>query len=414
MPKYGVVTVDRLNFREAANTSARIITVLTRGTILEILRDSDSDWAQARVDGTTTAGYVSKTYLHLSDTKPDVGNPTPSPSPTPTVPPAPTIPPGTSTPAPSGRAEVTVSSLNIRSGPGTNFDIVLSVGQGTVLNVIEKQGDWVKVRVGVGEGYVAAKYVDLTTRKAATGFLIEQTDLLSASLPPTRPISTLGLNSSELMIARTWNSYGGLIGKLAAQLSIPVNAAVAVLAAESGGNAFDPSGRLIIRFENHIFYQYWGAAHQDGFNRYFTFDGSSPANAWRGHLWRPDENSDWLPFHGNQDAEWRVLTLARALDDTAALSSISMGAPQIMGFNFKRLGYDKVQTMFYQFARSANAQILGLFDFVKGMNASSPAIKALQRRDYLTFASSYNGPANAATYSDIIQRYVAAYNRVIG
>ncbi|MCC7448027.1 MAG: DUF3380 domain-containing protein [Anaerolineae bacterium] len=412
MPRYGVVTVDRLNFREAANTAARIITVLTRGTILEILRDSDSEWVQARVDGTTTVGYVSKTYLRLSDTKPDAANPAPTPSPSPSVPPAPTVPP--STPAPSGRAEVTATSLNIRSGPGTNYDIVMPVSEGTVLNVIENQGDWVKVRVGVGEGYVAAKYVNLNTRKAATSFLIEQGELLSASLPPARQTGTIGLNSSELMVARIWNSYGGLLGKLAAKLSVPVNAAVAVLAAESGGNAFDPSGRLIIRFENHIFYQYWGAAHRDVFNRYFTFDASSPANGWRGHLWRPDENSGWLPFHGNQDAEWRVLTLARALDDTAALSSISMGAPQVMGFNFKRLGYDKVQTMFYQFARSANAQILGLFDFVRGMDAASPAIRALQRRDYRTFASIYNGPGNAATYSDIIQRYVAAYNRIIG
>jgi len=412
MPKYGVVTVDRLNFREAANTSARIITVLTRGTILEIVQDSDSDWARARVDGTTTLGYVSKTYLRLSDTKPDAASPSPSPAPVPTVPPAPTIPP--STPTQPARAEVIATSLNIRSGPGTNYDIVMPVSQGTVLNVIEQQGDWVKVRVGVGEGYVSAKYVDLTTRKAATSFLIEQSELLSASLPAARQIGTIGLNSSELMVARIWNSYGALLGKLAAQLSIPVNATVAVLAAESGGNAFDPSGRLIIRFENHIFYQYWGAARADVFNRYFTFDTSSPANGWRGHLWRPDENSAWLPFHGNQDAEWRVLTLARALDDTAALSSISMGAPQIMGFNYKRLGYDKVQTMFYQFARSANAQILGLFDFVRGMDAASPAIKALRSRNYLTFASIYNGPGNAATYSDIIQRYVAAFNRIIG
>ena len=49
-----------------------------------------------------------------------------------------------------------------------------------------------------------------------------------------------------------------------------------------------------------------------------------------------------------------------------------------------------------------------------GEDAASPAIKALRSRDYLTFASIYNGPGNAATYSDVIQRYVAAYNRIIG
>jgi len=86
---------------------------------------------------------------------------------------------------------------------------------------------------------------------------------------------------------------------------------------------------------------------------------------------------------------------------------MSMGGPQIMGLNYRRIGYDSVQNMFYQFARSAPAQLLALFDFVKGMNPSSPAIQALQNRDYMTFATLYNGTGNAHTYADLIQRYGA-------
>ncbi len=108
-----------------------------------------------------------------------------------------------------------------------------------------------------------------------------------------------------------------------------------------------------------------------------------------------------------------MLIFARAFDDTAALSSISMGGPQIMGFNYRRIGYGSVDSMFYQFARSAPAQLLALFDFVKGMNPSSPAIQALQNRDYMTFATLYTGTANAHTYADIIQRYSALYDRLI-
>ncbi len=107
------------------------------------------------------------------------------------------------------------------------------------------------------------------------------------------------------------------------------------------------------------------------------------------------------------------MTIARALDDTSALSSISMGAPQVMGFNYRRLGYDSVQSMFYQFSRSANAQLLAMFDFVRGTSSSSSAIDALKNRDYLTFANIYNGPANAQTYSTIISNNVAAFDRLI-
>jgi uncharacterized protein YraI len=405
MAKYGIVSADKLNLREGPNTSARVLTQLARGTVLDILKDTGFDWLQVRVDGGTAQGFVSKFYVVLSDSKPVVAN---TGSVTDSNPP-------TSTPAPAslGRCEVKPQSLNVRAGPGTSFEILLTVNQGTVFNVISIQGDWIKVRVGTGEGYVAAQYVDLTTTKPSTGFLIEQEDLLTLDLVPARLIPTQAANASAAAVARAWNSYGGLIGKLAALLKIPTSTVVAVVAAESGGSGFGPEGRLIIRFENHLFYQYWGQQHQDTFNRFFAFDMSSPANAWKGHLWRRDDRSPWLSFHGNQDLEWQVLTTARALDDTAALFSVSMGASQVVGFNYRRVGYDTVQRMFYQFARSAPAQIIALFDYVKGMNPSSPAILALQRRDYLTFANIYNGPGNARTYADIIQRYSDLYDQLI-
>jgi uncharacterized protein YraI len=396
MQPYGVVTVDKLNLREKPGTAGRILGVLTRGTVLHILKEAGSGWLQVRADETDAQGFVNGTYLTLSDSKPTVAAAGPK-----------------SLPADGSRCEVKTPNLNVRAGPGTDYGVVTTVTQGAVLNVLDGQGDWIKVRVGMDEGYVAAQYVDLTTTKPSTGFLIEQLDLLSVNLPAARIIPPQPANASAAVVARTWNNYGGLIGKLAAMLSVPVSSVVAVLAAESGGNCFGPDGRLIIRFENHIFYNYWGQQHPETFNRFFAFDTSAPANAWKGHLWRRDENSPWQSFHGNQDLEWQVLIIARALDDTAALSSISMGAPQIMGFNFRRIGYNSVQRMFSEFAHSAHVQLLALFDFVKGMNANAPAIQALQNRDYLAFAKMYNGTANAQTYADIIQRCVGLFNRLI-
>jgi murein DD-endopeptidase MepM/ murein hydrolase activator NlpD len=216
-----------------------------------------------------------------------------------------------------------------------------------------------------------------------------------------------------LAVANNWNNFGNLMSTLSNRLNIPVAGLIAVLVAESSGRVFGADGRMIIRFENHLFYRSWGEKNADTYNKFFRFDTSSPKNNWKNHQWRPNAESDWQNFHGTQSKEWDVLAFARALDDTAALSSISMGAPQTMGFNYKLLGYESVQHMFDSFSRSAHAQLLGMFDFVKGPGTTSPAIKALQAKDYLTFASTYNGPGNADTYRGIIQARADMYDKLI-
>lgn len=311
------------------------------------------------------------------------------------------------------KGEVTVQGLRVRSGPGTTFSVLTYLNRGTIVNVLERQTDWLKITIGAGVGYVAAQYVSLNVDQASVGFLIENTDLLELELPPEKQIPTDGLAGMELVVAQTWNDFGNLLSRVAELLAFPVSAAVAVLVAESSGRTFAADGRIIIRFENHIFYRQWGERHQDIFWRHFSFDTSSPRKNWKGHQWRPNPDSPWVSFHGSQKQEWDVLTFARALDDTAALSSISMGAPQIMGFNYKRIGYESVQHMFEQFARSAHAQLLAMFDVVKGPSATSPAIQALQNKDYLTFASAYNGSANAPTYAALIKERAEAFDRLI-
>jgi len=311
------------------------------------------------------------------------------------------------------KAQVTAQSLRIRSGPGTTFGIITTVPQGTLLDMVEQQGDWIKIRYQNADGYVAAQFVELQTGQALTGFLIEQPALMEVQLTPGKIIPTDGLAGAELAVANTWNNYGNLMTTLSNMLNVPVGALIAVLVAESSGRTFAADGRMIIRFENHLFYRFWGEKNQETFNKFFRFDTSSPKNNWKSHQWRPNIESDWQNFHGTQSKEWDVLAFARALDDTAALSSISMGAPQTMGFNYKRLGYESVQHMFDSFARSAHAQLLGMFDFVKGTGSTSPAIQALQAKDYLTFASIYNGPGNAETYRGIIQARADMFDKLI-
>ncbi|MEZ4736799.1 MAG: N-acetylmuramidase domain-containing protein [Caldilineaceae bacterium] len=208
-------------------------------------------------------------------------------------------------------------------------------------------------------------------------------------------------------VLSTWNRYGGLLQQEAARLDIHPGIAVAVLAAESRGEPFDRHGRLIIRFENHIFYEYWGKANTERFRQHFAF---AADESWKGHQWRPDVNSDWQPMHhfGDQDTEWRAFEFARTLNEKAAMYAISMGAPQIMGFNHTAIGYPTVQAMFADFSQDVRPQLISLFRFME----VNGLVEAVRNGDFLTFARIYNGTGQATTYQQIIQQNLASYQKL--
>jgi len=56
---------------------------------------------------------------------------------------------------------VTADSLNVRSGPGTNFPIMTEVRRGTLLVVLNRREGWVRVKLAGGSrnGWVSSAYV---------------------------------------------------------------------------------------------------------------------------------------------------------------------------------------------------------------------------------------------------------------
>jgi SH3-like domain-containing protein len=70
MPLYGAVNSPTLNLREKPSTESRILVELSKGALVEVIRDAGFGWLQVRVDGTGQEGYVSRIYLNLSDARP--------------------------------------------------------------------------------------------------------------------------------------------------------------------------------------------------------------------------------------------------------------------------------------------------------------------------------------------------------
>ena len=220
-------------------------------------------------------------------------------------------------------------------------------------------------------------------------------------------IPLAGLSGLRRSMAQIYNDKGSYLRQKANQLGITASAAAAVLHVESGGRGFSSStGDMIIRFENHIFWDQWGKANPQQFQQHFSF---SSNKRWTGHRFRANPNDAWESFHDNQALEWRVLNFARNLSDTGALNSISMGAAQIMGFNSKSIGYDSVQEMFEAMTTSLPAQLDGMFSFIE---QNGRCMRGLRNNDFVTFASGYNGSGRAETYGALISSAESAYRAV--
>lgn len=110
--------------------------------------------------------------------------------------------------------------------------------------------------------------------------------------------------------------------------------------------------------------------------------------------------------------EWIRLWKAMTLDHDAALMSASVGAPQIMGFNYKMAGYGDVQSFWDAMMKSERNQLLAFVSFIQAsyLVAELKAISASAStcRD---FARGYNGTGfEANDYHGKIARAFAKYS----
>jgi hypothetical protein len=314
------------------------------------------------------------------------------------------------------RTGTTTVHVNLRSGPSTQHTVLTVLPPLTSVEVLEEQGEWLHVATLGKVGYLHRSCVALDEQSVIPGFLRPQAEFAGVPLPPPQseviPLDPAVMDDTALALARTWNRYGGLLAVLSNALRIDAGLAAAVFVVEAGGRGFAADGRMIIRFENHIFFDSWGRQDPDRFAQHFRF---SPDRRWQDHQWRRSPDEAWRSFHGDQSAEWEVFQFAQTIDETAAKLSISMGAPQIMGFNHSTIGYESVHQMFDDFAESESgerAQILAFFDFVKGTSVSSPRIRALQDGDFHTFAALYNGAGQAARYGSLISSRFDLFRRL--
>ncbi|MCI8551578.1 MAG: SH3 domain-containing protein [Lawsonibacter sp.] len=147
----GTVTTPEgspLRLRSEASIESTVLKKLANGSVVEVLSSLDGGWYQVTYDGTT--GYVSAEYLTVNDDE-DVPDEEDSEAP---EAPAPQAKSGTESDG-KNYVRVVEGPLNIRSGPGTDYEKAGKLYTGRVVEVLDLANGWYKLE----NGYISADYV---------------------------------------------------------------------------------------------------------------------------------------------------------------------------------------------------------------------------------------------------------------
>lgn len=141
-----IVNASRVNLRSGPGAGFPVVTVLSTGQQLTLLgANVDASWYQVQTTyghiGWVAARYVSANYggITVPQTAPTGGT----------------------------AAVVTTAYLNIRSGPGANFQDIGTLARGQAFNLVGRNADntWVQINLpgGIQGGWVSARYISSGT-----------------------------------------------------------------------------------------------------------------------------------------------------------------------------------------------------------------------------------------------------------
>ena len=185
------VSATALNVRSGKGTTYSVVRVLHKGDTVEVL-ESSGEWYKVSYNG--VIGYASSKYLVKTDNS---GNNT------------------TITIAKTGI--VTVSSLNVRSGPGTYYSKIGSLKKGANVQIVSTSAGWYKIKYSSGYGYISSQYVSTS----------------SGSTKP-EPIKNTTLKQNEGLVLVTMNVRSGPATAYSRIGSVSKNTKVSVISQQKG------------------------------------------------------------------------------------------------------------------------------------------------------------------------------------
>jgi len=340
----GIVNSNTLNVRAVADKAGNKLGELSKGSQFEVLGEENS-WFKIDYNGTTA--YVYKSFVDVE------------------------------------YAKVLSDKLNVRATASKDAAVIGELPKGSIVYPTGTQEGWIQISYNNTPAFLDEEFVLF----------------VDSNLAPKKQLK--GANAEQNMVADIWNKYGLHFIRKSDAMGIDIAIAIAFLCVESGGKGFWKEGKCLIRFENHLFWDVWGKNNADTYNKFFKFGAGK--ERWNGHQYRKLESGEWLTQHKTgQEMEWDSFEFARTLNNEAAITSISMGAPQILGSNYKMIGYSTAQEMLDKFNADILYHLTGFFDFC---SANPKNIEFLKAKDFVNVAKFYNGPGQAEKYGAMIKKY---------
>ncbi|MGM9950994.1 MAG: SH3 domain-containing protein [Lysinibacillus sp.] len=122
---------------------------------------------------------------------------------------------------------VTAEVLNLREGPGLSYPILLKLEEGDTVSTIERSGDWIHVKAGNTEGWVAGWLTKANTKAGqneAQRIIISQVNALNVRAEPSLSSTVLtqlssGAEASYIKSENDWVQiqYGSTTGWVSSQ-----------------------------------------------------------------------------------------------------------------------------------------------------------------------------------------------------
>ena len=175
---YAKTTAD-LNLRKGAGTNYSVVKVIDQNTTLNVVEASNSNWLKVKLsDGTT--GYCFADYLDITTDA------------------------------------VTTAALNVRSGAGTNYNIITTIPQNTKIDVIRFSGtSWAYVKLQNGTtGYVYTDCIQFVSSSNTSVTTTSANITLSAASQKIAVGKSLTLKASSNQGTVTWTTSNNKVAKV--------------------------------------------------------------------------------------------------------------------------------------------------------------------------------------------------------
>lgn len=179
-------TTAQLNVRTGASTKYAKIGSLSKGAKVEVVSKLSNGWYKIKYNG--SYGYVSGSYVKLDSQQPQPGEDEK------------VIATGNTT-----------GSLNVRSGPSSNYSKLGTLAKGTKVEVVERYSNgWYKIKYKGSYGYVSGAYVSLDGSKGeviATGKTTAGLNVRSGAGTGYKKIGHLNKGSKVEIVTKLSNGW---------------------------------------------------------------------------------------------------------------------------------------------------------------------------------------------------------------